>query len=158
MIQVACQTTISNSPPEAIFAALSDSENLAQLLPRMRRIEILEQWETDARLAAYMAMTESVGTMRCEGDLRWSAPHEIVFTVQSPVTMETRWCLTPVDSGTDLQVMTALDLEPVLGPMAQFVPDDMVRSLVAEEMEKTLVNIARHCAATTTTTASPEIR
>lgn len=149
MIQVARKATIPDSSPAAIFATLSDTENLTDLLPRMRQIEVLEQHGTSARLAAYMAITDSVGTVRCEGDLHWTEPHEIVFHVQTPVTVETRWTLNSVPDGTEIHVFTALDLASALGPVAQIVPDATVEQVLADEIEQSLVNIARYCASST---------
>lgn len=90
------------APPEAVFAALSDPARLAGLLPRVRRIELIERDRDRVRIAAHMALGP-FGDLRCEGEVRWRADREIVFCSRLPVLVESRWTLAPANGGTDLR-------------------------------------------------------
>lgn len=141
MIKVSRHTTIEGATPEIIFAALSDPNGLTQLLPRVRQVEMLERKADWAKLVTHMALGGIFGTIRCEGELTWVEPSEIVFTVRKPLPVETRWTLTPTVNGTALQAAIALDLAPLLGPMAPFVPANAVADMMAKELESALASI-----------------
>ena len=85
-----------------------------------------------------MSLGGIFGTIRCEGDLTWTAPSDILFKVHKPVSLETRWTLSPAVNGTDLQATMSLDLEPMLGAMAAFVPKQIVSDMLAGELEAAL--------------------
>jgi hypothetical protein len=93
-----------------------------------------------------MSLGGMFGTIRCEGDLTWTEPGEILFKVLTPVPVETRWTLSPAVNGTDLQATMSLDLAPMLGPMAAFVPVDAVSNLLAKELESALKSIRENSA------------
>ena len=141
MIKVSRHSYIEGATPETIFATLSDPKGLTQLLPRVRQVDILERKADWARLVTHMSLGGIFGTIRCEGELTWVEPSEIVFTVRKPLPVETRWTLTPTAAGTNLQAAIALDLAPLLGPMAQFVPTDSVADMMAKELESALASI-----------------
>src|SRR5689334_7848045 len=111
--------------PHVIFAALSDPGKLAGLLPRVQRVEFLERGADHARIATHMALGP-FGDLRTEGDLRWQTDREITFSARRPVGVESRWTLTPANGGTDVHAALALDLAPLMGPLAAFVPPDQV--------------------------------
>jgi hypothetical protein len=119
------------------------------LLPRVRKVEMLERHASTARLATHMSLGGIFGAIRCEGDLAWTEPREIIFVVRKPLTVETRWLLLPAVNGTELQATMALDLVPLLGPMAQFVPTAPVADMIAKELEAALHAIASRCAGAT---------
>lgn len=141
MIKVSRRNYIEGVTPEQIFAALSDPKGLTQLLPRVRQVEMVEKSAERARLVTHMSLGGIFGTIRCEGDLTWTEPREIVFIVRRPLPVETRWTLTPAVNGTELQAAIALDLAPLLGPMAQFVPTQSVADMMAKELETALAMI-----------------
>jgi hypothetical protein len=95
-----------------------------------------------ARLVTHMGLGGIFGTIRCEGDLTWVEPREILFKVRTPVPVETRWTLTPAGNGVDVQATMALDLTPMLGPMAAFVPTQQVADMLAAELDSALKAIA----------------
>jgi hypothetical protein len=99
-----------------------------------------------ARLVTHMSLGGMFGTIRCEGDLTWTEPGEILFKVRTPVPVETRWTLASAVNGTDLQASMALDLDPMLGPMAAFVPVQAVSDMLAKELESALTAIAKSSA------------
>jgi carbon monoxide dehydrogenase subunit G len=140
MITVTRRSYIEASTPEEVFATLSDPKGIAQLLPRVQKVEMLNRnlEMRSARLVTHMSLGGMFGTIRCEGDLTWVEPSEILFKVRTPVPVETRWTLTPAVNGTDLQATMALDLAPLLGPMAAFVPVDAVADMLARELESAL--------------------
>lgn len=141
MIRVIRRTQIDAATPEDVFTALSDPKELTQLLPRVRKVEMIERKETTARLVTHMALGGLFGTLRCEGNLQWVEPREIVFDVVKPMPVRTRWLLVPNATGTELQATMELDLTPLLGPMAQFVPTNAVSDMIASELETALKSI-----------------
>jgi carbon monoxide dehydrogenase subunit G len=131
-----------DAPPEAVFAALADPDNLAGLMPRVRRVELVERDEDHARVATHMAFGP-FGDIRTEGDVRWQAGREVTFNARRPLPVEARWTLTPADGGTDLSATLSLDLAPLIGPLAAFVPQKDVAGMVAPDLDAALAEIAR---------------
>ena len=125
MMKVGRRIRIPGVHPEQVFALLSEQTVSGSLLPRVRRVELLDRDETArrARLVTHMSMGGVFGTIRCEGELTWQDNREVVFLVRTPLPVETRWTLVPATDGTDLQASMGLDLVPLLGPMAAFVPE-----------------------------------
>lgn len=145
MITVNRRSYIEGAIPEDVFATLSDPHGLTRLLPRIRKAELLDMKASSARLVTHMALGGIFGTIRCEGDLLWRAPRDILFRVRTPLTLETRWTLVPAVNGTDLQASMSLDLAPLLGPMAQFVPTDSVGDVLGNELASALQAITKRC-------------
>lgn len=141
MITLTRSRTVAASPEE-IFALLSDPNQLTTLLPRIQRVEVLERHADHARLATHMSLGHGFGTVRCEGELHWNAPHEINFTVQKPLPVQNNWSLVAVPDGTEISVTMSLDLAPMLGPFAQFVPTVAVSDMLSRDLEDTLNQIA----------------
>jgi len=83
------------------------------------------------------------GTIRCEGDLTWQDNREIVFTVRTPLPVETRWVISPAINGTDIQVVMGIDLKPLLGAMAAFVPEKTVADMLGSDLETALRGVAK---------------
>jgi carbon monoxide dehydrogenase subunit G len=128
--------------PEAVFAALSDPHNLAGLMPRVRRVELMDRQPDRARIATQMTIGP-FSNIRSEGDVRWSAGREVVFSSRKPVSVEARWTLTPSGSGTDLQAALSLDLAPLIGLLAAFVPQQDVANMVGPDLDAALAEVAR---------------
>lgn len=135
-----------DAPAAAIFAALSDPNQLANLLPRVRRVEFLERGDTCARLVTHMAFGP-FGDLRSEGEACWTDGQEIVFQSQTPVFVEARWTLTPRQNGTEVRADLALNLAPMLGPLATLVPPDQVTRMIAPDLDAALEKLARRLAA-----------
>lgn len=148
MIKVNRRAHIEQTTPEAIFAALSDSQSIADILPRVQKVEILSRDEANrkARLVTHMSLGGIFGTIRCEGDLTWEDDREIVFQVRTPLPVETRWSLSPAIGGTDVQTSMALNLVPMLGPMAAFVPTQQVADMLTAELDAALKGLAKRMA------------
>lgn len=145
MIKVARRAYIEGTTPEAIFAALSDPKSIGQLLPRVQKVEMLNRDDVarKAKLVTHMGLGGIFGTIRCEGDLTWEDNREILFTVRTPVPVETRWLLSPGVNGAEIRASMSLDLAPMLGAMAAFVPVQQVSDMLASELESALKAIAR---------------
>ncbi|NTV63641.1 MAG: cyclase [Oscillochloris sp.] len=143
MITVSRRSYIEESTPADIFNTLSDPTQIGSLLPRFQKVELLNynREGRTARMVTHMGMGGIFGTIRCEGDLSWVEPSEIVFKVHSPVAVETRWTLTAGVNGTDLFATMSLDLAPMLGPMAAFVPVQAVSDILGGELESALKSI-----------------
>lgn len=136
------RTRYIEAAPEAVFAALSDPKNLAGLMPRVRQVEMLDQQPDRARIATQM----SIGpfwNIRSEGDVRWQAGREVVFSSRTPLPVEARWILTPCGSGTDLQAAFSLDLTPFMGRLAALVPQQDVANMVGPDLDAALAEVAR---------------
>ncbi len=141
MIEVT-RTRLIRSAPEPIFAMLSDPTNLASMLPRVRSVDILERHADWARIATHMAFGP-FGTVRNEGEARWRDNSEITFVSRTPILVETRWSLVPVEGGTTVNAQLRLDLAPLLGPLAAFVPPAQVIGMVAPELDSALAALAQ---------------
>ena len=131
-----------DASPEAIFDALSDPNNLAALMPRMRQVELKERQADRARIVTHMAIGP-FADIRSEGDVRWRSGREVIFSSQRPVSIEVRWSLTRVGDGTDVKAALSLDLAPLIGPLAAFVPQKEVDNLVGTDLDLALAEIAR---------------
>ena len=131
-----------DATPEAVFAVLSDPGNLACLMPRVRRVEMTDRQPDRARIAAQMAIGPFTN-IRSEGDVRWQSGREVVFRSQKPLPVEARWTLTPSGGGTDLQAALSLDLAPLIGPLAAFVPQNDVANMVGPDLDAALAEVAR---------------
>jgi len=131
-----------HAPASAVFAALADPANLAGIIPRVRRIELLSQGADHAQVVTYMALGP-FGEIRSAGDVRWQTDREVVFSAQRPVPVEARWTLTALASGTQLQAALALDLAPLIGPFAALVPTAEVAKMVGPDLDAALAAIAR---------------
>jgi hypothetical protein len=140
MITVA-RTRYINAAPQAIFAALSDPDMLSGLLPRVRRIELIERTADRARVATYMALGP-FGNIRSEGEVRWRTDREVVFISRLPIPVDSRWTLTPANGGTDLRAALSLDLAPLIGPFAAFIPQDQVTRMIEPDLEAALAELA----------------
>jgi carbon monoxide dehydrogenase subunit G len=145
MIKVARRAYIEGTTPEAIFAALSDPSRISQLLPRVQRAELLSRDDVarTAKLVTHMGLGGIFGTIRCEGDLTWEENREIVFQVRTPLPVETRWSLAQGVNGTEVRASMGLDLAPMMGAMAAFVPVQQVSEMLAGELETALKALAR---------------
>lgn len=143
MITVDRRSSVVDATPTEVFQALSDPGRIESLLPRMRKVEIIPRDTDSARLVTHMAIGGGFGTIRCEGDLYWVEPHEIIFKVKKPLPVEMRWSLTPSIKGTDLKATLQLDLIPLLGPMAKFIPRESVIDMIGKELESALKELSR---------------
>jgi hypothetical protein len=56
--------------------------------------------------------------------------------------VETNWKLSPAVNGTDMDIALSLDLKPMLGPMASFVPKATVEEMMAKEMKFAIQQVA----------------
>jgi len=131
-----------DATPEVVFAALSDPSNLASLMPRVHRIELMKREPDRARIATHMTIGP-FSNIRSEGDVRWQDGREIVFSSRTPLPVEARWTLTPSGNGTDLQAAFSLDLAPLIGILAAFVPQKDVANMVGPDLEAALAEVAQ---------------
>jgi carbon monoxide dehydrogenase subunit G len=147
MIKVTRRGTVEAATPEQIFAALNDPQGIAQMLPRVTKVELSNVNEAagTAKLVTHMALGGIFGTIRCEGDLSWMEPTEIVFKVRTPMPLETRWTLTPKLEDTEVAATMFLDLAPMLGAMAAFVPVQQVAEMLSKELDSALKAVMAKC-------------
>jgi hypothetical protein len=140
MITVDRTRHIAATPAE-IFAALSDPGKLSGLLPRVRRIEFIERTADCARVATHMALG-LFGDIRSEGEVCWQTDREVVFSSHRPVRVESRWTLIPANGGTDLCAALSLDLAPLIGPFAAFIPPEQITRMIGPDLDTALAELA----------------
>ncbi len=138
MITVNRRTYIHDAEPIEVFTALSDINSIENLLPRMRRVEVSARQQNQAHLVVHMSIGGPFGTIRCEGNLHWTEPGEVVFKVLKPLPVETRWAMSRAVNGTNVHASISLNLVPLLGPMVHFVPKEAVGDMIAKEFELAL--------------------
>ncbi len=131
-----------DATPEDVFAALSDPNNIAGLMPRVSRVEMIDRQPDRARIVTQMTIGP-FSNIRSEGDVRWLDGREVVFSSRTPLPVEARWTLTPSGSGTDLQATLSLDLAPLIGMLAAFVPQKDVANMVGPDLDAALAEVAR---------------
>lgn len=153
MIEAQGNVKLNPATPGEIFALLADPDRVVELLPRMRDMDMLhfDEAQRYARLATFMDIGGPVGTVRCEGDLRWEEPQRIVFLVDDPVQVEMHWHLQQASepAATNVHARLGLDLRESIGPVAGIVPDSIVENIVADELRRALeAVVARHRATT----------
>jgi hypothetical protein len=138
------RTRFFEAPPATVFSALSDPSQLATLIPRVQRIEFLSRNDSvgRARIATYMAFGP-FGDIRSEGDVRWLTDREVIFKTDRPAVVEARWMLEPATSGTNVSATLQLDLKPMLGPLAQFIPPDQVTGMLGPDLDAAMNELHR---------------
>ena len=140
------RTKIVEATPQEIFDTLADPQELTRLIPRVQRVDVLERYADRARIVTHMALGGVFGTIKCEGELCWVEPQSLSFTVRKPLPIENRWSFVPVAGGTEVTVHMSLDLAPILGPFAQFVPTVAVNDMLSSDLDSTLQRIAARIA------------
>lgn len=130
------------APPAAVFAALTDMDALARMVPRVSQIEVLEQGDDWARLAMRLGFGP-FGGARAEGRVRWDSSSLIVFSAERPVRVETRWTIVPRGPGALVSGALQIDLSPMLGPLAALIPPESLAAVIGPELDATLAALER---------------
>lgn len=130
-----------NATPEAIQAMLANPAQLSQLLPQLQRMDVVRQGPGWAQVITTMTFGP-LGNMKSEGDVRWTA-NEIIYRSAKPAPLEARWQLRAVNGGTEVTASLSLELGPMLGPLAAFVPQDAVAATIAPDLDRALERLAR---------------
>ncbi len=149
MIYVARRSCIATATPEDIFLVLSQPEGLMLLMPRLRKAEVRERHEDHANLMLCIFIGSMLGTVCCEGVLRWVEPREMVFDVRTTLRGTIRWLLETGENGTDVNVILSLDLKPLLGPMIHFLPRHSVERTIGNELDQAFRDLSVRFAACT---------
>lgn len=134
-IAIRLRSYIKGAAPQEVFAALSDRQGLKSLMPRMQKIEFLGGSDNSETVVMHIGIGGGFGTIRCEGTLGWVEGREVTFNVKYPLPVEVRWVMSQAVKGTDMDITLELDLEPMLGKMARFVPRQMVEEIMVKEMK-----------------------
>lgn len=141
MICVTCSRQI-NASASRVFSVLADPSSLAGIVPRVQRIAIVERKADSARVATELALGP-FGTLRSEGDVRWVADREVVFSTRRPVAVEACWTLVEHQGATLLHAALSLNLAPLIGPLTALVPANEVEKLIGPDLDAALAEIAR---------------
>ena len=144
MIALRLGTTIKDAEPQEVFDTLSNPDALQSLLPRMRKVEYTPLQGSQAKLVMHVSIGQTFGTIRCDGILSWDEPNRLMFKVNTPLPVTMNWNLDPSPTGgTDMDVTLRLDLFPLLGPMAAFVPQDVVKAMMETEIRHAMKVVAK---------------
>jgi carbon monoxide dehydrogenase subunit G len=131
------RSRVLDASPEQVYAALSDPQGLGRLLPRVSRLRIQPTGDSTANLTTWM-LFPVIGEVQTEGELSWQANREVVYRSHSTLPVTARWTIQPHPRGALLTGELDLNLLPLLGPMAAFVPEKSVQDVMARELEKAL--------------------
>lgn len=140
MIQVERRKTIA-APVDVVKAALSDVEHLDRLLRRVERVEV--QGSTAERARVTLALrTSRFGVMRIDGEARL-LPNGTRFVAVKPLQIDSRWTVEARGDATEVTAQLAIELAPILGAFARFVPARMVESKLSQELDESLQALER---------------
>jgi carbon monoxide dehydrogenase subunit G len=142
MIKINLRSHIKDAAPEDVFEALADRDGLKDLMPRMRKVEFRDRTANSETLVMHISVGKSFGTIPCEGTLSWVEPRQVTFQVQRPLPVEMQWEIKPAVNGTEMDIDMQLELAPLLGPMASFVPKQMVEEMIVKEMKHAIQRVA----------------
>lgn len=142
MITMTMAHGIQDAKPEDVFYTLSDPEGLQALMPRLHKVEFYPQSDTSANVVMHISIGRMFGTIRCEGQLSWVEPQSLTFEVQTPLPVKNVWSFSPAPNGTHVDITMELDLVPLLGPMAAFVPTDVVVDMMKNELRHAMGEVA----------------
>jgi hypothetical protein len=142
MIKINLRSYIKDAAPEDVFVALSDRDGLKELMPRLSHAEFCDHRPNSETVIMYMSIGKGFGTIRCEGTLSWSEPRTVTFSVHNPLPVEMNWTMSPAVNGTEIDIAMRLNLEPMLGPMANFVPRHLVEEMMIKEMKYAIKQVA----------------
>jgi carbon monoxide dehydrogenase subunit G len=136
------RSRLIRATPEAIAQLFSDPANLSAVLPRVQRVEVLRRSPSGARVRTHMQMGP-LGSMTAEGDVTWLPGSGFMFSAARPVAIESRWTLTPEAGGTRVTAAMAIDLSPMMGPLAAFIPAESVAAMIGPDLDAALAAAAR---------------
>jgi carbon monoxide dehydrogenase subunit G len=136
MIYVDRQRRMTTATPEEIFSLFEDPADFLSLIPRVRKTHITHTTGHDLSLQMWLALGGVFGTAHVKGALHWAAPHEVVFHAHTSLEGTIHWTLSPAHyhEGTDLRITAQLDIAPMLGPMAFFVPETSVERKIGNAL------------------------
>ncbi len=135
MVYVDRRNYIKSATPEDVTSLLFDTESLIRVLPRMRKAELFDQHDDEARLIFYLSLGSLLGTHRFDGVLARVSSNEVRFFMPSQRTAEIRWIIDPDTDGVYLRVAMSLELAALIGPMSHFLPRRMVEEMIASELD-----------------------
>lgn len=143
MITINLRSYIKDADPEDVFYALADREGLKSLMPRLRKVEFVDQSANSETVVMHVGIGGNFGTIRCEGKLSWEEPRELTFEVSKPLPVKTHWTFAPAVNGTEINITMNLQLEPMLGPLAKFVPKNTVEDMMVKELKFAIQQVAQ---------------
>lgn len=119
--------------PTQLIALLTNIDQLGQIVPRAERVEVLQRNEARARLAVTVRVPR-LGAQRVEGEARF-LEDGLRFIAVTPTQIDIRWTARPSATGSEIVLRLEADLAKFLGPLARFVPNQLVDRQVGEELE-----------------------
>ncbi len=143
MFEVKLRSKYPGVTPDEVFDELSNRDRLIELMPRLRKIEFGQPGLHSQDVVMHVGIGGGYGTIRCEGRLEWDDGDALRFNVKTPLPVSTEWQFNETPEGTALDVSMKLDLFPMLGPMAAFVPRNLVEDLMVNEMKFALKQVGK---------------
>lgn len=143
MITLKHESTIAHARPEQVFRSLADPQGLTTLVPRLQEVHYTPTGERQAHIVMDVFIGVPFGTIRCEGTLTWEPDHTLTLTIHTPLPVRTHWLFHPDGSGTRLTIHFELNLAPLLGPFAAYVPTESVRHIIRTELRHAMNHVAQ---------------
>lgn len=143
MITLKQESMIAHARPDQVFQSLADPNGLTNLLPRIEEVHYTPTGENQAHIVMAVRIGAAFGTIRCEGTLTWEPNQTLTLTIHTPLPVRTHWTFQPDDTGTRMTIHFQLDLVPLLGPFAAYVPTESVRQLIRAELRHAIEHVAQ---------------
>jgi carbon monoxide dehydrogenase subunit G len=145
------RSRVLEASPAEVYGALSDPQGLGRLLPRVTRLRMRKTGEHSADLTTWMQFPV-VGEVQTDGELAWQENQEVVYRSRSTLPVTARWTIAAHPEGALLTGELDLNLVPLLGPLARFVPEQSVKDVMAKELDKAIDALTSAVAARPITT------
>ncbi len=140
MISVERIRTI-NIPVEKVRAALSDPQQLQQVIPGVRSVEIVSRTADHARVVVTTALTLP-GADRIEGDAVVTS-EGMRFNAAQPMPMALALTAVPQGGSSEVTARIESEIPPGLGAMARFIPQHVIEGRIGAELDRALERLER---------------
>ncbi len=131
----AVEKTVINASPQAVWRVLTDYQNAAEVFPYLEKCEVIEDLGNKKLVTHVIRPTNMFAPFEYVLELKESPPYLLEFNRVSGAFKHNSgyWKLEPLSEGKQTQVTFAKYLDTGL-----FVPQIMVRRLLASEMPPVL--------------------
>lgn len=140
MISVERTRTI-NASVENVRAALSDPQQLQQIIPGVRSVEIVSRTTEQARVVVTTGLTLP-GADRIEGDAIITKDGT-QFSAVEPVPMSLHLTAVPHNHNAEVTARIETEIPPALGAMARFIPQHVIEQRIGAELDRALERLER---------------
>jgi carbon monoxide dehydrogenase subunit G len=124
-----------DASPERVRALLADPTQLARLMPRAERVDVLAQSEQRARIAMLLRLGR-LGTQRVEGEAR-RLNDGIRFIAVQPMQIDMQMVVGGHDAA-EITARLGVELPRALGSIARWIPRRLIEQRIGAELEQAL--------------------